>query len=354
MKWSSPFARQPNESALSPHIFLQAGRWLCLALVTATEALVNLLRYRSYCVKRKQQRISALRDWIEAIFFVLFVMLVLNQYLGQLFVIPSGSMIPTLQERDRVFVNKMAFGIEPYPFGPKLFSKKKIERGTVIPFISPEYRRPGTLFLIAQRIIFYLTFTKVDLDVVSHRRYPKTPVRLASQPMLFAPSSDPYYRYNTTTYQPPLLVKRVVAVGGDRVRFVGGEPELRLAGADRFTSEVELKRQLGLDYESQRDIGVFERPSFYAMDKGFEQRVRSSYLANPHNIDIRSRFIAQRMGDAIPPHYFEPFGDNRDHSHDGRWFGILNRDDLQGRVSHIVAPFRRFRSLDPRSPVRNN
>ena len=330
-----------------PHIALRAGRSFCVLLVVATESLINLFRYRSYCAKRKQQRISALRDWIEAIFFVLFVMLVLNQYLGQLFVIPSGSMIPTLQEKDRVFVNKLAFGLEPYPFGPKLFSENKIERGTVIPFISPEYRRPGTLFLIAQRIIFYLTFTRVDLDVLSHRRAPKPPVRLASQPMLFAPSTDPYYQYNTPSYQPPLLVKRVVAVGGDRVRFVGGEPELRLAGADRFTSEAELKRQLGLNYESQRDMGVFEQAGFYAMDRGFERRVRNSYLTNPHNIDIRSRFIAQRLGDAIPPHYFEPFGDNRDRSHDGRWFGILNRDDLQGRVSYIVAPFRRFRSLDP-------
>ncbi|WGK68516.1 signal peptidase I [Candidatus Haliotispira prima] len=342
---------QPSESSAlhSSGTFTVEG--LCFLLVRGTEAVINFLRYRAYKQKLRQQRISAVRDWLEVLLYVFCAVLLINQYLFQLFVIPSGSMIPTLLIQDRVVVSKPAFGLEPYPFAPKLFSEKKVERGTVVPFVSPEYRRPSTLFVIAQRIVFFLTFAKVDLDVQAYRNKPGPPVRLASQPMLYTLGSDPYYRYAFRDYQPPLLVKRVVAVGGDRVRFVEGNPEIRPAGAGAFIREEVLKEQLGLKYETNRDMAVFNRPTFYAMDRNYERRVRNSYLSNPHDVSIRSRFVAGRLGDAIPPGYFEPFGDNRDHSHDGRWFGILSRDDLQGRVSYIVAPFRRFRSLDPKLRV---
>ncbi len=318
-------------------------------LVLGTEALINWLRYRTYKQKLRQQRISILRDWLELGLNVFLAVLLIHQFLLQLFVIPSGSMVPTLLVKDRVMVNKLAFGLEPYPFAAKLFSQRKIKRGTVIPFVSPEYRRPGTLFLVAQRIIFLLTVSRVDLDVKANENQPRAPVRLASQPMLFAPGTVPGYQYALNGYQPPLLVKRVVALGGDRVRFRGGNPEIRLAGAGNFIAEEDLKEQLGLTYETQRDLSAFDRFSFYAMDSGFEQRVRNAYLSNPHDVPIRSRFIGERLGDAIPAGYLEPFGDNRDHSHDGRWFGILNRDDLQGQVSYIVAPLGRFRNLSPRS-----
>ena len=136
-------------------------------LVRSTETFINFIRYQIYRQKLRQQRISALRDWIEVLFAVLFSVLLLNQYLLQLFVIPSSSMVPTLLVQDRVIVNKLAYGLEPYPFARKFFSQRKIERGTVIPFISPEYRRPSTLFLIAQRLVFLLTFAKLDLDFKS-------------------------------------------------------------------------------------------------------------------------------------------------------------------------------------------
>ncbi|MEM9423584.1 MAG: signal peptidase I [Spirochaetota bacterium] len=318
-----------------------------LSTVRATEALINFFRYRTYRQKLRAQKISALRDWTEVLLSVFLAVLMINQYLVQLFVIPSSSMVPTLLVKDRVIVNKLAYGLEPYPFGPKLISDKEIQRGTVIPFISPEYRRPGTLFIIIQRITFLLTFGQLDLDLKVYQNKQVAPLRLASQPMLYTPASQPNYQYSYKGYQPPLLVKRVIAVGGDKVRFVSGEPEIRLAGSKRFLSEEHIKKELGLNYKTQRDMKVFNQSNFYAMDSFYEKRVRNAYLSNPHDIASRSRFIGSRLGDAIPPGYFEPFGDNRDHSHDGRWFGILNRDDLQGRVTHIVAPFSRFRSLSP-------
>ena len=327
-------------------VYLKIHLW-AQYLVQASEAIINFFRYQVYKHKLRQQRISGWRDWIEVILTVLLLALFIQQYLFQLFIIPSSSMVPTLMVQDRVFVHKSAYGLEPYPFTRKYFSNKEIERGTVIPFVSPEYSRPSTIFLIAQRLVFYLTFSKVDLDIKAYERNPKPPVRLAAQPMIYAPSSDPNYQYTFQNYQPPLLVKRVVAVGGDRVRFVAGSPEIRLAGMKHFLTEEHVKEELGLNYQTNRDLKVFNQSNFYAIDHSYEKRVRNSYLSNPHDISIRSRFIAERLGDAIPPGYFQPFGDNRDRSHDGRWFGILNRDDLQGRVNYIIWPFRRIRNLHP-------
>jgi signal peptidase I len=65
----------------------------------------------------------------------------LRTFIVQAFKIPSGSMIPTLQIGDHIFVNKMAYGIRvgmlPEPY---LVQFGKPQRGDVVVFIFPEDR----------------------------------------------------------------------------------------------------------------------------------------------------------------------------------------------------------------------
>ena len=79
---------------------------------------------------------AKVRDWVETLLWAAVVALILRTFVVQAFYIPSGSMIPTLQVRDRVFVNKFIYRFrEPrrgeifvfkYPEDPKKDFVKRI------------------------------------------------------------------------------------------------------------------------------------------------------------------------------------------------------------------------------------
>ena len=81
---------------------------------------------------------SAAREWTESIIIAFVLAMFIRTFFIQAFKIPSGSMRPTLIERDRLMVNKLRYG----PRVP--FSKKKRlpgiaepKRGDVIVFVYP-------------------------------------------------------------------------------------------------------------------------------------------------------------------------------------------------------------------------
>jgi signal peptidase I len=79
-------------------------------------------------------------DFFKVIFQALLIALVIRTLLFQPFVIPSGSMIPTLLIGDYLFVSKMSYGYSKYslPFSPDLFEGRiwsdEPERGDVAVF----------------------------------------------------------------------------------------------------------------------------------------------------------------------------------------------------------------------------
>jgi len=83
-------------------------------------------------------RKSATREYAESIGVAVLIALFLRAFVVEAFKIPSGSMIPTLQVGDHIFVNKFIYGIRiPYTnlkFGT---SYRKPRRGEVIVFIYP-------------------------------------------------------------------------------------------------------------------------------------------------------------------------------------------------------------------------
>ena len=53
---------------------------------------------------------SQTREWIESILIALVLALIIRAFIVQAFKIPSGSMIPTFEVGDRIFVNKYIYG----------------------------------------------------------------------------------------------------------------------------------------------------------------------------------------------------------------------------------------------------
>jgi len=82
-------------------------------------------------------RKSTLREYAESIGVAVLIALFLRAFVVEAFKIPSGSMIPTLQIGDHIFVNKFKYGVR-IPFtDTKLFNLSPPERGEVVVFINP-------------------------------------------------------------------------------------------------------------------------------------------------------------------------------------------------------------------------
>lgn len=109
-------------------------------------------------------RKPAWRETVESVGFAVLVALSLRAFMVEPFRIPSGSMIPTLQIGDQIFVDKLRFGIRiPYT-SIRLLNFGMPKRGDVIVFIYPDDPRqdfikrvvglPGDTIEVRQSIVY--------------------------------------------------------------------------------------------------------------------------------------------------------------------------------------------------------
>lgn len=88
-------------------------------------------------VEEHMERKSTVREYAESIGIAVLIALLLRAFVVEAFKIPSGSMIPTMEIGDHIFVNKFLYGIRiPYT-RTKFFEYRKPRRGEVIVFIYP-------------------------------------------------------------------------------------------------------------------------------------------------------------------------------------------------------------------------
>lgn len=82
-------------------------------------------------------RKSAAREYTESIGIAVLIALFLRAFVVEAFKIPSGSMIPTLEIGDHIFVNKLVYGVRlPYTQN-RLITFSDPQRGEVVVFINP-------------------------------------------------------------------------------------------------------------------------------------------------------------------------------------------------------------------------
>ena len=80
---------------------------------------------------------SKLRQQIRSVLILLFAVFTFRSFVAEAYSIPSGSMIPTLQVGDRIFVNKFIYGLRVPLVGWK-FAARSPARGEVIVFVHPK------------------------------------------------------------------------------------------------------------------------------------------------------------------------------------------------------------------------
>lgn len=92
-------------------------------------------------IRNIKKSMSERQFWTEghgSLFLAILVALTIRWLIFEAFVIPSGSMLPTLLKHDHIFVNKMAYGVR-FPFSKKwMIQFSGPQRGEVAVFRNPE------------------------------------------------------------------------------------------------------------------------------------------------------------------------------------------------------------------------
>ncbi|MFA7129161.1 MAG: signal peptidase I [Sphaerochaeta sp.] len=319
---------------------------------TTVRILTRRRALKAYEVANKQPRtvVGEIKGWVDALVFAVFAVLLINQYVFQLFLIPSPSMVSTLEVGDRVFVSKTIYGIEVYPGGPKILSRnRKVQRDDIITFYNPEYASKGPLFDILSQILYMGTFSLVNID-----------------------------KNEDGSIAERLYVKRAIGFPGEVVRFSEGDVSIRKTGSSEFTQEASFREESNLvdgphrsletnTYDGikawgslfgYQDVGVAfnTAPSYLStayksvqndnypddMYQFETSKARTKHLFDPSNFDYRNESARYEQGIFIPEGSILPLGDNRDNSRDGRYFGPVSQEKINGSVRFRFWPFTRI------------
>lgn len=222
---------------------------------------------------------SSIREYAEALLTAILIALFLRAFVVEAFKIPSGSMIPTLVVGDHIFVNKFIYGLR-IPLTKKWAVQfRKPERGETIVFIYPEN-------------------PKLD------------------------------------------FIKRVVGIGGDKIRFEGDDVFINGEKVQVAQLEVEglnpkNKKQLDLNPDKNFPDGAdFTEIPYYPHWRDYkiflERLGDHTHLKQEGSFDfIRSREVE------VPKGMLFVMGDNRDNSKDSREWGFVPIENVKGKAMFI-------------------
>lgn len=143
----------------------------------------------------KKSYLIEIAEWIDAAFYAVFFVVLVNIFIFQIYRIPSESMVPEFMIGDTVVGFKTAAG-PAFPLSSfKLPQWKKYKRGDIVILSNPNY--PDTpasrLKTFLSQIVYFLTFAQVNLNTDDYGKQ----------------KADP-------------LVKRITGVPGEKLMMVDG------------------------------------------------------------------------------------------------------------------------------------
>jgi signal peptidase I len=200
---------------------------------------------------------------VKSILIIVSIIIFFRSSFLNWYVIPTGSLLPTLKIGDHVVVNKLSYGFMLPLMETRIFSWDQPQRGDIVVFEGPESENQLT------------------------------------------------------------LIKRVVGVSGDVVKFTNGI--LTVNG-------VIAKQELQLDRSILENMGGNDNPDSYNLF------LESGFSKYPHYI-LKRKYRSQTDEDTqewvVPKDKLLLIGDNRDNSADGRSWGFMDQNRIYGRAFMI-------------------
>lgn len=171
--------RAGNKGTLFPIDALSVALW-CVSFVSSLAALRYLSEKRVHSLRadwaesgkprEKPSRAKWLAlqavDWIDALAQAVFMVLLIQIFIAQLYVIPSESMVPEFLVKDRVIVFKTASGPKFPLSNVGVPCAKKYKRGDIVVFRNPHYSmdRKSEVKTVTSQLVYMLTFMAVNLN----------------------------------------------------------------------------------------------------------------------------------------------------------------------------------------------
>ncbi|MGP1438635.1 MAG: signal peptidase I [Treponema sp.] len=193
---------------------------LWLVLTICTIIMLFLLRKNAikkqhpeiFKTEKKNTPVFVVLDWLDAICQAACIVLLLQFFIFQLYLIPSESMVPTFMIGDRVIGVKFTSG-PSFPLSSFRFPQaRKYKRGDVVIVRNPNYEADANndLKFFTSQLIQLLTLTMVNINVDANGKI----------------KTDP-------------LVKRIVACPNEKVMLVDGVLYIKKAGKKEWQVQDE-------------------------------------------------------------------------------------------------------------------
>ena len=257
---------------------------------------------------------SVAREWFDTIFWGGLIAIIFRSFLIEPFNIPSGSMIPSLQVGDHLFVQKWSFGYSRYsfPFGSwnlwngRFWAAHEPEIGDIIVF-----RKPGGKVEYVKRLIgkpgdtIQMKSGRLYINGKMVERKDARPYVVANLPKSMR--SAGYYHDN-------------MSIKGNKI-LVDGHPA-------PFNYTIEYKSDT-ICKMAPYECGVFNATEYTeVLPNGVEHSIIE--MSDNAGLDNTEMF-------AVPENHLFFMGDNRDNSADSRTSAVsyVNRDNVLGRVWFI-------------------
>jgi signal peptidase I len=247
---------------------------LMLAAMAATGAAWGFRRAGSFRLSKSRVIVM-----MASLFPIIIAIFVLRSFVAEPFAIPSGSMMPTLQEGDLILVNRNAYGLRLPLSNRKFIETGRPARGDVVVFRSTQNQ-------------------KID--------YIKRVVGIPGDLVVYA--------------------NKELSINGQRAHYT----DLVVYGGftDRWLPRAGLLESIGGNEHS-----ILQSPGTPAYNP-------KQVMLFPHQENCAYR--ASGFSCRVPDGQYMVLGDNRDASYDSRYWGFVPDENLIGRASIVLMNFRQL------------